>query len=199
MADIIRCQGQLEIVGFLDDVNQERAGNSFCGSRILGGASRIPDLVQQGVCNIVIALGDSATRLHLASIALAAGFQLTTLTHPNAVIANTAAIGPGTVVAAGAVVNPDCVIGANVIVNTGATVDHECLVEDGAHIGPGTHIGGKSTISKNAWIGIGATVIDHIRVGASSVIGAGSVVIRDIPENVVAYGVPARVVRKVNE
>jgi acetyltransferase-like isoleucine patch superfamily enzyme len=44
-------------------------------------------------------------------------------------------------------------------------------------------------------IGIGASVIHEVTIGADTVVGAGAVVVGDLPERVVAYGVPARVVR----
>jgi acetyltransferase-like isoleucine patch superfamily enzyme len=42
-------------------------------------------------------------------------------------------------------------------------------------------------------------VIDGIQIGARAIIGAGAVVVRDIPNGVVAYGTPARVIRKIDE
>jgi galactoside O-acetyltransferase len=52
------------------------------------------------------------------------------------------------------------------------------------------------TIGRNVTIGMGANVIDGITIGENSTIGAGSVVTRNIPAHVVAYGVPAVVVRE---
>jgi acetyltransferase-like isoleucine patch superfamily enzyme len=46
-------------------------------------------------------------------------------------------------------------------------------------------------------VGIGAVIADRVQIGEGSVVGAGSVVLRDVPAGVVAYGVPARVVREV--
>ena len=196
VADIINCLGR-EIAGFIDDVNHELRGGAFCGATILGGAEQLPRLFKEGITDIVIALGDCSARLRFASTAMEVGFRLATLCHPSAVVARNAAIGEGSVVVGGAVINSDCVIGSNVIVNTGATVDHECVIEDGVHIGPGVHIGGKSRIGKGAWIGIGATVTNHVSIGAGTIIGAGAVVVRHIPDDVVAYGVPAKVMRKL--
>jgi len=106
-------------------------------------------------------------------------------------------IGQGVEIGSGTSIGAGSVIGANVIVNTGATVDHECVIEDGVHIGPGVHIGGKARIGKGAWIGIGSTLTDRAAIGAGTIIGAGAVVVRDIPANVVAYGVPAKVIRNL--
>ena len=198
VAEIIRCVGRSEIVGFLDNVNPERHTTEFCGATVLGGAEQLTRLAKEGVSDIVIALGDCSTRLRSAFMAIEAGFHLATVCHPSAVVAQSATIGSGSVLVAGVIINPECVIGSNVIVNTGATVDHECIVEDGVHIGPGVHIGGNSRIGRGAWVGIGATVIDRVTIGAGTIIGAGAVVVHDIPENVVAYGVPAGVKRKLS-
>ncbi len=54
-------------------------------------------------------------------------------------------------------------------------------------------------IGKNCWIGAGVTIVPGVTVGDNSVIGAGSVVTRDIPANVVAVGVPCRVLREIDD
>jgi UDP-N-acetylbacillosamine N-acetyltransferase len=99
--------------------------------------------------------------------------------------------------AAGSVVNPGATLGRNVIVNTCASVDHDCVLEDGVHISPGAHLGGGVTVGRGTWIGIGAVVRDHVMIGAGVTIGAGAVVVKDIPDGVMAYGVPARVVKEI--
>jgi acetyltransferase EpsM len=54
-------------------------------------------------------------------------------------------------------------------------------------------------VCRGAWVGIGSSVIDGVRIGAGSTVGAGSVVVRDVPDGVLAYGVPAKVIRKVRD
>ena len=54
-------------------------------------------------------------------------------------------------------------------------------------------------IDENAWIGAGVLIMPGVHIGENSVIGAGSVVTRDIPANVVAAGVPCRVMRPIDE
>ncbi len=54
-------------------------------------------------------------------------------------------------------------------------------------------------IGRNVWIGSGVQIMPGITVGDNSVIGAGSVVTNDVPENVVAYGVPCRVIREIGD
>lgn len=55
------------------------------------------------------------------------------------------------------------------------------------------------TIEDNVWLGANVTVVGGITIGSGSVIAAGSVVTKDIPPNVVAGGVPAKVIRQIDQ
>ncbi|MFA6830433.1 MAG: sugar O-acetyltransferase [Bacilli bacterium] len=57
----------------------------------------------------------------------------------------------------------------------------------------------KVTIGKNCWIGASVTILPGVTIGNNSVIGAGSVVTKDIPDNVIAYGNPCKVIRPFND
>ena len=197
VADIVRLAGQFEVVGFLDDLGPDRRGQGFCGATVLGGYEELRGLYCRGVRHALVAVGDCEARIRLAASAREQGFDLALAIHPRATIANDVQIGAGSVIAAGAVINPGCVIGENVIINTSASVDHECVVADGAHICPGARLAGRVTVGRGSWVGIGASVVDHIRIGAGAIIGAGAAVTVDIPDGVVAFGVPAKVKREV--
>ena len=54
-------------------------------------------------------------------------------------------------------------------------------------------------IGKNVWIGANTVIVPGVTIGDNAVIGAGSVVTKDIPENVLALGVPCRVLREIGE
>lgn len=54
-------------------------------------------------------------------------------------------------------------------------------------------------IGDDVWIGGGAIICPGVKIGARSVIGAGSVVTRDVPEDVIVAGNPARVIRQLSE
>ncbi|MEP6740887.1 MAG: acetyltransferase [bacterium] len=199
VADIIRSRGEYEIIGFIDDLNPARYGTDFNGAPILGGREKLDKLARAGIENLICAVGDCEARLNLAAFAKSKGFSLAAAIHPRAIVAADVKVGTGTVIAAGAVVNPGSTVGQHAIVNTCASIDHECLIEDGAHIGPGAHLGGRVSVGRATWIGIGAVVKDSVKIGAGAIIGAGTVVLEDIPESVVAYGIPARVKRRVTQ
>jgi UDP-N-acetylbacillosamine N-acetyltransferase len=187
IADILRRMGGYHIAGFIDSVNPGRRGEAFCGSTIFNEED-LPT-----VTATIIAVGDCAARLRLAQSAIDQGLTLATAIHPSAIIADSTRIGSGTVIAAGAIINPAAVIGDNVIINTAVSVDHECVIEDGAHLSPGVRLGGAVKVGRGTWIGIGASILPKVQIGENTIVGAGSVVLKDVPANVVVYGVPARI------
>lgn len=63
----------------------------------------------------------------------------------------------------------------------------------------GVEIAKPITIGNNVWIGAGSVILAGVEIGDNTVIGAGSVVTRSIPGNVVAVGVPCRVMREITE
>lgn len=193
VADIVRLHGLYEIVAFVDEIDPNRHGDLFCGAPVLAARDPWPLLERYGHCHLIIAIGDCAARLRLSAAAEQRGYPLATVIHPGAIVASDVSIGGGSMIAAGAVVNPGARLGRSVIVNTGATIDHHCSIEDGAHVAPGAHLAGEVTIGRGAWVGIGAAVLGGVRVGAGAMVGAGAVVTHNLPDGVLAYGVPARI------
>lgn len=90
-------------------------------------------------------------------------------------------------------VGDNVMFGPNVTVCTATHPINAKLREKVAQYNLPIHIG------KNVWIGANAVILPGVNIGENSVIGAGSVVTKDIPTNVVAVGVPARVMREINE
>ncbi len=115
--------------------------------------------------------------------------------HPSAIVSPYSKIGCGTVIMQGAIVQSCAKIGNHVIVNTLSSIDHECRIGDFVHIAPGATLSGNVEVGECSWIGVGTCVKQGIRIGRNCMIGAGSVVVKDIPDNVVAYGNPC-IIRK---
>lgn len=196
VADILRLSGTYSLAGYLDSIQPRRRGEPFGDSVVLGGREQLQALRDSGVDYLALGVGDCRARLEIADVAVGAGFRLATAIHPSAVIAGNASVGEGSVLCAGSVVNPVARLGRAVIVNTGASVDHECVIGDGAHISPGVHLAGRVTVGMGTFVGVGSVARDGVSIGERCIIGAGAVVVNDIPGDVVAYGVPARVVEK---
>jgi len=86
-------------------------------------------------------------------------------------------------------------IGDLVSINRNVSIGHHTTIGNYCSINPGSNIAGNVTIGNGTTIGMGVSIIDGISIGKNTIIGAGSVVTKDIPDNVVAYGSPCKVIR----
>lgn len=146
-----------------------------------------------------VAVGDGRHRRRMLQALLAQGAAALSVVHPSAQLSAYAQLGAGSFMAAGAVLGPRSETGVGVILNTMAAVDHDCRIGDYAHLAPRATLGGHVEIGAGCWIGIGATIRDRRRVGRDTLVGAGAVVVADLPEQVLAFGVPARVQHRLDD
>ena len=121
------------------------------------------------------------------------GYVFSNVIHESAIISPRAIIEDGVQVLAGAIINNDAIIKFNSIINTKTSVDHGCVIGSHVHIAPGCTLSGCVNIGACSHIGTGSSVIQGIKIGDNVLVGAGSVVIKDIPNNVKAFGSPAKV------
>jgi sugar O-acyltransferase (sialic acid O-acetyltransferase NeuD family) len=172
--------------GFVDD-NPALHGTTVLGLRVFASFDEVE---HDGV---IVAIGDNAVRRAITEGLLAAGERLATAIHPFASIARSATIGEGAMISAGAIVLPRVALGRGVLLNTKSSADHDCVLGDFVHLAPAATLGGNVRIGPETTIGPAATVVSNITIGARVVIGAGAVVLRDLPDDVTAWGVPARI------
>ncbi|KPL19217.1 MAG: hypothetical protein AMJ92_04200 [candidate division Zixibacteria bacterium SM23_81] len=192
--DAIEKEQKYKIMAIVDD-NSKLHGKNYCGYPVIGGLSKLVE-GKFSDFKIIIAITDGKVSSKLYRQIKSLGYKLGIVIHPSAVVARDVLIGPGTMVMANAVINSNAKIGTNVVINTGAIVEHDCEIGDFVHIAPGAHLAGAVKIGEASMVGLGATVIESRQIGENSIIGAGTVVINDIPNNVSAVGVPARIMKR---
>jgi sugar O-acyltransferase (sialic acid O-acetyltransferase NeuD family) len=193
VADAASAAG-FEILGFLDDALP--VGQKVLTWQVLGTVHWL-----EGKDNVRVAhgIGSNHVRQRVTENLALKGLSFVSVIHPSAVLSKHTRVGVGAVVLALAVLNPGAELGLGAIVNTGAVVEHDVLVGDFAHVAPNATLGGGARIDRLALLGTGASVLPGRSIGERSVVGAGAVVARDIPSGCVAAGVPARVIRQIEE
>lgn len=144
-----------------------------------------------------VAIGNNAIRAQKLG-QLKAHFPLPTLAHPASSISLYAEVAEACVIMAGAVVNPFATIGFGAIINTNSVIEHDCSIGEYVHVCPQTSLAGGVVLKDLVWLGLGSCVIQQITIGTKTTIGAGSVVTHNIPAGNIAYGSPAKIIRKNN-
>jgi sugar O-acyltransferase (sialic acid O-acetyltransferase NeuD family) len=116
--------------------------------------------------------------------------------HKTSSISKTTTLGKGCLINSLVSVAAYTKVGNFVSLNRNSSVGHHTIIENYVTIQPGANVCGFVSIGEGTLIGAGANVIDGIKIGKNSIIGAGSVVTKDIPDNVIAYGNPCKIIRK---
>ncbi|MFY7669020.1 MAG: acetyltransferase [Crocinitomicaceae bacterium] len=139
---------------------------------------------------VFIAIGDNYLRKKIAD-KLKDRVQLFSIIDSQSIVRSE--IGQqGIIINAGAVIQPQCLIGEGTIINSRAVIEHECELGNFCHIAPGSVLNGNVIVGEFTLIGSNATILPGIKIGKNCVIGAGSVVTKDVKDNTVVKGNPAR-------
>lgn len=183
IADILECCGKT-VAGIFDDNPAKTIWNftrlNFPGPFIFSSDQ------------LILSIGSNLIR---KEISMKVGANYYTAIHPSAIISGHSSIAEGSVVMGGVLINADTNIGKHCIINSHASVDHDCLLQNFVHISPNATLCGGIFVGECSHIGTGAIIIPGKKIGANTTIGAGAVVISDIPDNVVAVGNPARIIK----
>lgn len=198
VADILVCTGEGEFAGFVDDCG-ELWGTKVMGFPVFGGKEWLEREAGRARMAVALGVGNGRARRKIAERFRLQGVEILTAVHPGATVSRTAQLDCGTVVMAGAVINPDARIGTGAIVNSGAVVEHDVEIGDFAHVAPSAAMGGGASLGELSHLGMGAVVLQRIRVGSRTIVGAGAVVVKNLPDGVVAMGVPARIHRQISQ
>lgn len=195
---LVRSGWDGQLLGFLDDgapLGPYRNVHVLGGLDCFAGKSASE---MEGMCYLT-ALGNNFVRRKVVeTLQSLYGDRMKpwTLMHPDALVGDDVGIGVGTCVAPGVIFTCRATVGEHSIVNVKASVSHDCEVGHFVNLNPGVTICGNVSIGDGAYIGAGTVVIDKRSIGRGAIIGAGAVVVDDIPPDVTAVGVPARVIKQ---
>ena len=168
------------IRGFLKRIEVCMSKNKTIGSQLRIGSGC--EFILHPGCNLVI--GNSVTM----------GKQLTIAVHSTAFVSIGNEVGIGSrcqLVCHGKIcIGNNTIFGPNVLV-----YDHNHLYDTGRGVNRREYKKGEIIIGNNCWIGAGAIILMNVHIGNNCVIGAGSIVTKDIPDNCIAVGNPARCIK----
>jgi len=192
LIEALRANG-LDIVRAILEEDQSRWGEELMGIPILGGDTLLTALVDKGADCFVVGVGNCRLRRRLYEYGLSLHLEPLAVVHPTAIVSPSARLGRGCQLLPLSIVHTRAVLGDNVIINSGAIVEHDCVLGDHVHLATGAQISGGVEIGSGTIVGIGASVRQGVGIGRDSIIGAGAAVVKNLPDKVVAMGVPARI------
>lgn len=187
----------IEIVGLLDD-NESLHGRLIQGVPVLGGISMLETLREtHGIEAVYCPIGNNELRVKFLKYALSLGYHTPNYIHPSVIISPNVSIGErGVYLLPATVIMPCSHINNFVMVSVNSSISHHTTVEEGVFLSFGANIGASVKVGKYSYIGINATVMTGVHeLGENCLVGAGAVVIKDVPQNAVVAGVPAKILR----
>jgi sugar O-acyltransferase (sialic acid O-acetyltransferase NeuD family) len=192
------CQADPQaVVAFYDDVSAQLPATLYGKYPVL----RTLEQAQQWLAldnQFALGVGSPQVRRSLAAKLRGIGGVLTSTCSPRANIGLFGnELGPGCNIMTGAILTSDITLGEGVLVNLNCTIGHDSVVGAYCELSPGVHLSGHVELGSNCVLGTGAVVLPGVKIGANAVIGAGSVVTKDVPSDVVAVGIPAKVIKQL--
>ena len=126
---------------------------------------------------------------------------------PGSFIREKVEIHANAIIMMGAVINIGAVIGESTMIDMNAVIGGRGIIGKNCHIGAGAVIAGvvepasatPVIVEDGVMIGANAVVLEGVRVGENSVVAAGSIVTDDVPSNVVVGGIPAKVLKEIDD
>ncbi|MEW6185406.1 MAG: acetyltransferase [Thermodesulfobacteriota bacterium] len=197
--DILNALNKWELVGFVDWDNERRFLMGDASGYPVFEGNQFPEeiLKKIGTVEPLMAFSRMDRRKELIEKIRSTSLNPATIIHPTAVISRSAELGRGCLISPGVIIGPGVKIGDHCIINSATTIDHDSTIEENVIMGAGVHLPGFVKVLSGTFIGVGSSSVNGVTIGSDCLIGAGSVITKDIPDNVLAAGVPAKEIRKL--
>jgi sugar O-acyltransferase, sialic acid O-acetyltransferase NeuD family len=183
-----------QIIGFIDN-NENLLMKVFRGITVLGGNDYLFNKIDKNI-NVFVPIGNNNVRVKLLTELNKKGFKTPSFIHKKTIIDDSVKIGKAVYILPGTNIMPLTTIGDFTMISMGVNIAHHNIIEEGCFFSQGSNIGASVEIKKQAYFGISSTLMTGVReVGKNTLIGAGSVVIKDVPDNTIVAGVPAKILK----
>ena len=181
-----------DVRGFYDD--QPPAPSTVAGLPYLGSSADLNASPEP--LAVALAVGSPAGRAAVVARLTAPQLSFPILVHPRVALTSLQRImlGDGCIIQQGCILTCDITLGRFVLLNLGCTVGHDAVLDDFCSLMPHANVSGAARLETGVYLGTSSTIIQGVCIGANTVVGAGAVVVRDLPANVTAVGVPAKVI-----
>ena len=177
------------IIGIIDN----QLHDSYLGYPVIGSDADAKLLFPKyGKYKLVNTPDSPIVREKLVNLYEPLGWKFATIISPLAIISKFATIGRGTIIQDRVNVSACTTIGNYVKLNTNANIMHDNIISDYVTIAPNAVNLGRIIVGRSSYIGANSTILPGVHIGSHSTVGAGAVVTKDVVDNVIVKGVPAK-------
>lgn len=197
--EVVHQLKQLENLVLYDDLNGDVPQKLFGQFPVLRTIQEASDYFKTVDNRFTIGIGNPILRKNIYDKFVSFGGVFTSTISPSVNIGfYDVQIGNGTNILSGVIISNSSKIGMGCIVYYNSIITHDCEIGDFVEISPGATLLGRSSIGNFSQIGSNATILPNIKLGKNVVVGASSVVTKDVPDNCVVVGTPARIIKELN-
>jgi sugar O-acyltransferase (sialic acid O-acetyltransferase NeuD family) len=194
--EVLHQLNELEHLVFYDDVNLDMPKILYDRFAILKSIYEAQDYFNTVDNRFTIGIGNPIFRKKMYDKFTALGGKLvSTISSSISIGSYNVEIGFGSNVLSGAIFSNSTKIGMGCIVYYNSIITHDCVIGDFVEISPSVTILGRVTIGNYSQIGANSTILPNLKIGNNVIIGSGSIVTKDLPDNCVAFGVPAKIIK----
>lgn len=198
--EILHQNNQLEGLAFYDDVNQELPDLLYNKFPVLKNETQVKEHFHRYGNDFTIGIGGPLLRQKMQQKFEALGGKVISTISPSAEIGSyEVEIGVGTNVLSGAILSNSIYVGKGNIIYYNTIVTHDVVTGNYVEISPGAKLLGRCSVGAFSSIGCNAVILPDVNVGRNVIIGAGAVVTKDLPDNCVATGIPAKIIKINND
>jgi sugar O-acyltransferase (sialic acid O-acetyltransferase NeuD family) len=194
LISVIKKSLLFEVIGYVDIIDQGK----ILMAEYLGDDRSLKNLSSSGIVNAALGIGQvnvTPKRFEIINKLKEYGFIYPVIISKNAIVNEAVFIEEGTQIFDGVVINSGSKIGKFSIINTKSTVEHDCKIGNYCHIATGAVLSGGVEVDDYTMIGSNSVVVQYKKIISKCMIGAGCVVNKDITEEGVYVGNPARKIK----
>lgn len=191
-----RGYNEYEFSGYLND--RLEVGETIEKYPVLGKLSDIPKFLGEGYyfINTILRIDGQEERIKMINDLNIPSDRWAVFIHPTAYVAPNVEFGPGCVVMPQVCISSGTKFGHSCILMVASTIGHDNLIGDFCHVAAQACVGAYLKIDSGVHIGLNCTIRENISIGKNATIGMGSVLLKDVGENEIWAGVPAKYLRK---
>ncbi len=185
---------QWDEVIFVDKVVNE-PGQIFRGCKVYSFEDT-KTMYSEEEIEYVISVGDVYLREKIFKQIKSAGYNLATIIAPGVYIPQSVMMGEGVIIRENCFISVDTIFKDNAMIQPNVAIGHDVIVNENSIVSAHCSIAGGVLIGRNTYIALNCAIKELISIGSDSIVAMGSVVNKNVGDNVIVSGNPARVLSK---